>query len=109
MKLEIVLERSVRAIFISSHDVRAIDITANLSDIDGTSMPLCEQSGADLKKKYYDARPHFTNSYQRRARCGQNNPQNFDSLCPTGRDAKLNATGKRILIVFVALQCGTAN
>lgn len=91
-------------------NVRVLNFSELLPNIDILSKPVHYCSGADLRKMYVNTRSKFTITYSKGSWSGQNDPKIFGSYClKLHASSELNVAGKQCLMMFRTYQCGTAH
>jgi hypothetical protein len=86
----------------------ALSMNGHLPDVDVNAPPRAMWEGETLKSIFVKSRGVFTKLYQKWSLSGQNDPERFESFLPRGpRLSEISAEGKRALIPFIALKCGT--
>jgi hypothetical protein len=86
----------------------ALSMSGHLSDVDVNAPPRAIREGEKLKSIFFKSRGVFTKVYQKWSLSGQNDPERFESFLPRGpRSSEISAEGKRALILFIAMKCGT--
>jgi hypothetical protein len=80
-----------------------------LSDVNVNAPPRAHREGEKLKSIFFKSRGLFTKSYGKWSLSGQNDPERFADFLPRGpRSTEISTEGKRALLLFVALKCGTS-
>jgi hypothetical protein len=87
-----------------------LDTRGHIEEADAPKAPLHSRKGEFLKAQFYAVKSHFTVAYRKWHLSGQlqSEAASFLPFLPCRRGtSELSNQGKRIMIVFVALKCGT--
>jgi hypothetical protein len=86
----------------------SLAFTGHLNGVDVQAPPPVYRAGEKLKFMFFKARGAFTSTYSKWSVSGQNDPEKFvDYLLILPRSTEISVEGKKALVLFVSMRCGT--